>query len=242
MSNSDFEDRLSRIKAAGGQKAASAPGTITGRRAQMNIKGFVVSCFVMGAGLQLIKVANRNYDSIKEEYGVAAALGMGLGSFAVLILSIILFFRAVRPVVPSASVAATGSYQTTLQQPRVQTSAGARAFFSLLGLAMGAIACMFMFVGSGVQRLGTIGEVDKKAADTLFLGSVTIAFTLVAVALLIGFLGLFFRGLPMRRVPVFFFLGAMALYTTFQTLRTHPMNWPTFKAEYIRHLNEQFVE
>lgn len=235
MSNSDFEDRLSRIKAAGGQSAVPAPGTITGRRAQMNLGRTFIACLALSTGLYLIRVANQNYDSIKDEHGIPAALGMGIGSFALVILSIILMFRAVRPVVAAAS----GSHTTSAPQPRVETSAAARAFFSLFGLAMGALACFLLYVSNAGRQLGVTGQVDAETANGMATGSAIAAILLLGLALLLGFIGLFVRGLPMRRVPVFFLLGGMLLYTSFQTLRIHPANWPEFMSEFTRSFTNQ---
>ena len=52
----------------------------------------------LGTGLQVIGIANRNCEAVKADHGLPAALGMGTGSFALLILAVILMFRAVRPV------------------------------------------------------------------------------------------------------------------------------------------------
>ncbi len=241
MSNENFHERLERIKAGSGQRSAPAPalGTITGRRAQMNLRGTFIACFLLSIGLYLIRVANRNYDSIRDEYGIPAALGMGIGSFALVIYSIILMFRAVRPVGAAASTGATWSYPTSAPQPGVKTSAGARAFFSLFGLGLGALACFFLYVGNAGRQLGVTGQVDAETAKGMATGSVIAAIFLVVLALLMGFIGLFVRRLPMKRVVVFFVLGAMLLYTSFQTLRIHPSNWPAFMAEFTRSFTNQ---
>jgi hypothetical protein len=240
MPNSDFEDRLSRIKAGAGHNAApssAAEGTKNGR-----LSRFIGACFAIGAGGQLIRVANVNYDSIRDQYGVAAAAGLGLAGIAIMIFGVVLMIGAVRPARSASVQQSAPAYPISGPGPATRTSAGARLFFSLSGLVMGGLACFFVYVGAAGRQLGVSGQVEAKAANTMALGGVVIAIVLVALALLIGFIGLFVRGLPMRRVPIFFLLGAMALYTSFQTLRIHPSNWPTFMAEVTRQLNDRTVD
>jgi hypothetical protein len=343
MSNSDFEDRLSRIKANGGQQSStvsSASGEKSG-----HVTRLIVAVVMVNAGALLIKVVNANYDFIRDQYGVPIAAGLGFGSIAIIIFGVVLTIRAIggvrkahserssyAPAVYSPQASATAAspiqmqptrsrfrwryrfglvilgglgcavgiqmariamddyvvirdeygggaaaglglggiaivslgvalfiraifpgntapaeqgapvYTVAMTRPPVQTSGGARAIFSLLGLAMGGIACFFLYFGNVVAHLRAIGEVDARMANAVQMGSAVIAFALVALALLIGFLGIFFRGLPLRRVPVFFLLGSMLLYVSFQTLRIHPLNWPSFMAEVTRQLNSRSAE
>lgn len=236
MSNSDFEDRLSRIKAGAGQSVAPASG---GGKKGIRYGRFFLACLAFAIGLQLIKVANTNYELIRDQYGVPAAAGLGLGSIAIVILGVVLMIGAFRSPRSASAYQSTGAYPNSGTGPKVQTSAGARLFFSLFGMALGGLACFFMYVGNAGRQLGVTGRVDTETANAMATGSAVAAFLLVVVALLIGFIGLFVRGLPMRRVPVFFLLGAMVLYTSFQTLRIHPANWPTFMAEFTRSFKDQ---
>ena len=201
-----------------------------------------LACLSCVAGIQMTRVANNDYLLIRDQYGGGAAAALGLGGIALIALGIAMVIRAMFPKRSTPTEEMPLSYTSSRTRPQVKTSAAARAFFSLLGLAMGAGACFFLYMGSVAAHLGDIGEVEKKAADAGALGSAVIAFLLMALALLIGFLGLFFRGPPLRRVPIFFLLGGMLLYTSFQTLRIHPLNWPTFMAEVTRQLNNQTVE
>ncbi len=233
MSNSDFEDRLSRIKSAGGQHSTVPSG---GPEKTSFLRGIILGAVAVTAGAQLIKVANTNYDSIRDQYGIPAAAGLGLGSIALMVLGVVLFIRA---VLPSRGVANGQSSFSHASRAQVQTSAGARLFFSLFGLSLGGLACLFMYVGNAGRQLGVTGQVDAETARAMATGSAVAAILLVALGFLIGFVGLFVRRLPLRRVPVFLILGAMALYTTFQTLRIHPTNWPTFMAEFTKSFTNQ---
>jgi hypothetical protein len=193
-------------------------------------------------GIQMARIAMDDYVVIRDEYGGGAAAGLGLGGIAIVSLGVALFIRAIFPGNTAPAEQGAPVYTVAMTRPPVQTSGGARAIFSLLGLAMGGIACFFLYFGNVVAHLRAIGEVDARTANAVQMGSAVIAFALVALALLIGFLGIFFRGLPLRRVPVFFLLGSMLLYVSFQTLRIHPLNWPSFMAEVTRQLNSRSVE
>lgn len=239
MPNSDFEGRLSRIKAGARQSAvpsSSAEGIKSGRR-----RRFIVACFTIGAGGQLIRVANINYDSLRDQYGVLAAAGLGLVSIAIMIFGVFLMIGAVRPARSASAYPSTPAYPTSVARPQVQASAGARLFFSLFGLALGGLACLFMYVGNASRQLGVTGQVDPETANAMATGSAIAAFLLVALGFFIGFIGIFVRRLPMRRVPVFLVLGTMLVFTSFQMLSIHPANWPTFMAEFSRSFTNQIT-
>lgn len=204
----------------------------------MNIGRMVVACLVLGISLQVIKFANRNYEAVKAEHGLPAALGLGIGSFALLILAVILMFRAVRPV----DRAGAGAYAASAPVPPVQTSAGARAFFSLLGLSLGALACFFMFVGNAAFQLSVVGQISVETSRAMATGCSVAAGLLLALALLIGFVGLFVRGLPLKRVPLLYPLGAVLLFASFYTFRIHPVEWPVFMGEFTRSFTNQMAE
>ena len=99
---------------------------------------------------------------------------------------------------------------------------------------MGALASLFMFVGNAAFRLSVAGQISVETSHAMATGCSIAAGLLAALALLIGFIGLFVRGLQMKRVPVFYLLEAILLFASFQTLRIHPANWPTFMAEFTK--------
>jgi hypothetical protein len=218
MSNSDFQDRLARISA---KAPAPAPTTRVQRLGYGNL---VIGAVAMSVGVHMLRSANGSYDAIRDQYGIPAALGLALGGVVVLIFGMVYLFKAVRrgDAAPAAHA---------LRAP-IRTSAGARAFFSLLGLGLGAVACLYMFLGNAGRQLGVTGQVDQATANEIAMGSTLMAFLLVGLALMIGFIGLFVRRLPLLRVPVFFLLGGMLLYVGFQTFRIHPSDWPVFMASF----------
>lgn len=237
MSNSEFEDRLNRIKAGARQTAASTSVRAGGRFPYVRL---YLGAFLLICGVLLIRLANDNYESIRDQYGLAAVAGLGLGGLALTLFGTGIKLRLVRQFVRNASDTQLSVDRPTIAtRHQVQTSVGARLFFSLLGLGLGGLACLLMYVGNAGRQLGVIGQVDAETARDMATASIVAAFFLVAFAVLIGFIGLFVRRLPMRRVPIFTFLGAMVLYTSFQTLRIHPSNWTNFMDTFTRFFTDQ---
>jgi hypothetical protein len=231
MSNSDFEDRINRIRANSGNREQRP--SRAAKKQMSPLKGIILGAIMTTAGGQLAKVANTNYETLRDDYGITTALGLGLFSLALLFMGLLYLKRGLFP----ARSAAT--YQSDATRPVAQTSAGARLFFSLFGLVLGVVACFSMYLSNLTREVGATGEVDTRIADVAAMGFVVITFGLVALALLIGLIGLFVRRLPLRRVPVFCLLGGIVLYVSFQNFGIHPTNWPLFKAEVIRSLNAQ---
>ena len=96
-----------------------------------------------------------------------------------------------------------------------------------------------MSVGNAGRQLGVSGQVDRETANAMATGSAIAAFLLVARGFFLGFIGIFVRRLPLRRVPVFMVLRTMLVFTRFQTRHIHPANWPTFMAEFLRSFTNQ---
>ena len=225
--------RLNRTEAGAAQQS-SAPSGGKGKRG-IRVGRLALGALAMSAGGLMIKITNTNYEWVRDQYGIPAAAGLGLGGFALLIFGVVLLISAALPTrstspAPSSSL----SYPITAARTPAQISVGARVIFSLLGLILGAVACFYMYIASASALLDIARQIDTETAKKMAIGSALMAFILAFVALLIGFIGLFVRRLPMLRVPVFFLLGAMVLYTSFQTLRIHPSNWPTFMAEFTK--------
>lgn len=223
MPNADFEERLNRIQAGAGDEAA--PPAARPQTPNIRPGRFAIACLIFMAGWQMIKLANSQYDAIRDLYGSPAAAGLGLGSFALVILGVVMMFGALRAA-PSMTKA-------------VQSSLAARLVLATLGLGLGGLAAFFIYVGTAGRQLGVTGQVSVETAKGMATGSTIAAVLLVALALMIGFVGLFVRGLPMRRVPVFALLGALLLFTGFQTFRIHPSDWPVFMAEFTAAFTNQ---
>jgi len=238
MSNSDFNDRLDRIK-SGKPKGPLQPSGGEGKRAHRPGR-FAVACGVFAVGLQAIKAANTQYEAIRDQYGIPAAAGVGLGSIGLVILGIVLMFVAFGPARGATPMPAPTL--TVAPRQKVQVSTGARAFFSLLGLGLGALACFFMFVGNAAFQLSVVGQISVETSRAMATGCSVAAGLLALVALVIGFVGLFVPGLPMKRVPLLYPLGAVLLFASFYTFRIHPVDWPVFMVEFTRSFTNQIAE
>lgn len=229
------------LRSARAGQQASAPSSGHGKGG-MRYGRLILGALAMSAGGQMIKVTNANYESIRDQYGIPAAAGLGLGSFALLIFGIVLLIGAFLPARSRSSAHSSLSYPTSGTRPQVQTSPGARLFFSLLGLGLGALACFILFVGSALTAPQFAAQFDTETPLLVFQISFIIAALLTILAILISFVGLFVSRLPLQRVLVFFFLGAMLLFTGFNALRIHPANWPLFLAELTNLLKNLTVE
>jgi hypothetical protein len=230
VSDSDFEERLSRIRANAGQ-SHSSPASGEVKRTGF-LKGIILAAVTVTAGSQLIKATNANYDMIRDQYGILAAMGLALASIALVVLGVVLFIRAIWPARETSAYTSSARYQAGEARPQVQTSAGARLFFSVFGLGLGALAAFIMFVGNAPSAPQFADLYDKETANIAFGVSFMIACALMFLATLVSFVGFFVRRLPLLRVLVFFILGAMLLFTGFNALHIHPANWPSFMAAF----------
>ena len=186
----------------------------------MNRGALVVGAFVTALGFQSVKFVNENYDLIKADKGLGLAIGLGIAALGAVIIGILMMFRGVRPKRAASGQPQSAGPGATARRPSGLT----RVIFSLLGFTLGAIACFYMFVSSAAR----LTETDK--AQTIAIGSILIALVLTAVSLLIGLVGLFVSRYPLRRVPVFFLLGGMLVFSGFRAFRIHPIDWPQFMA------------
>lgn len=220
MRKPKLEDRKGQATRGAGSESgkpdagARAPDIRPGR--------FALACLIFLTGWQMIKLANSHYVEISDQYGIAAAAALGLGSFFLAILGVVMMFGSLRAA-PSAG----------LPERRVlQASLGARLFCATLGLSSGVLAVFFLYLAVAGRQLGVHGHVTAAAANGMAASSGIVALSITALAAILGLVGLFLRGFPLRRVPVFFLLGAMLLFTGFQTFRIHPTDWPVVMAKF----------
>ena len=169
-------------------------------------------------GMQAIKYANTNYDAIKADSGAGAAVGLGLGAIAALLIGVVIMLRALR--------SKSGDTQETpeIAEPKRAASGLARAVCSLLGLGLGTTACLFMFMVAAAR------QIDTEAAQHFSAGGFLIAIILAALALLIGLFGLFVRGYALGRVPIYFISAAVLTYAAVGVLQIDFLELPGFVA------------
>lgn len=217
MSTEDFQERLRRISTGAPQYQAVAEGPGRAGAPQQARPGFVgagIGGAMMALGLKLIRDTNQNYEAIRDGSGLGTAAGLGVLGMALALIGIVVILRsAYRLVNPPAAPVEVA--------PRRTPSTGARVFFSLLGAVMGAVAGFYLFLAGAGHLVGT--ETGERVAT----GSVGLAMMLAAVALLVGFLGLFLRGRGLGRVLAYFFIGGAVVWTVFRLFRINLLEWQT---------------
>ncbi|MEL7081175.1 MAG: hypothetical protein AAGK82_07160 [Pseudomonadota bacterium] len=217
MSNTVFQDRLRRINASAQQRMPPAAGHAPERGAKKaNHAVLAVGAILMAIGIQMVKHAYDNYDAIVDNSQLGTAGWLGLAGVAALLISAVLITRAV----PGKRPAAQSSVTTA--PSRSQPSKGGPILFSLLGFAFGAISCFYMFLSATAQVIGT------ETARTFMNGGFLIALALVALSLLLGFIGLFLRRYALWRVPIYFVCGAILTYATVRILKVNLLEWEQF--------------
>lgn len=163
-------------------------------------------------GVQVMKYANTNYETIRDSSGVGAAAGLGLGALGAFLFGGYLLMRAL-----GRGNMAGG--QARVQQPSRQASSGAMLFCSVLGFIFGSVACFFIFAAQAARY------VDTEAARHLAIGGGAIGLGLVALSLLIGFFGLFVKGFGLGRVPVYFVLGCVLTFAVIRVFFGDVREW-----------------
>ena len=149
----------------------------------------------------------------RESGTLGTLAGLVIGGVIALLISAIAILRAV----PKKD--ATNQATAQPEQPVRQPSPVARVLFSLLGVALGSIAILYMFMGAAVRFL------PGEKAQLFSAGSVVIALALLGVSLLFGLVSLFLRGYALGRVPVYFVLGGMFTYAVVQIARVNFLEW-----------------
>jgi FtsH-binding integral membrane protein len=210
----DYQDRLQRIAANSQAQSGSGATRETGldRVRKMNLGLFIAGCVVTNIGTYTIIQTNKNYETIRDASGIGTAVAIAVAGLAVTIVGITLAVRAL----PKKG----GAVQ--LAEVRQPASGFARAVASLMGLALGIIACVSMFMAAAARLLNP----DPR---NLFSGMALLTALLVTcLALLIGVIALFLRGRALHRVPLYYLAGAILTYAAFRLLYIDLTKWPAF--------------
>ncbi len=216
MARADFQDRLQRIGTQSPHHNAvepTSPKPKAAGRQTTHLGLMAVGAVFMAGSVQALKYAYQNYEALRESGALGTLAGLVIGGAIALLIGAIAMLRAI----PNKNAA--NKTATEPEQPVRQPSAMARVLFSLLGVAFGAIAILYMFMGAAVRFL------PGEKAQLFSAGSVVIALTLLGVSLLFGLVGLFLRGYALGRVPVYFVLGGMFTYAVVQIARINFLEW-----------------
>jgi hypothetical protein len=180
-------------------------------RASPRYGRLAVGAMLVALGMQTVRHANENYDAIRDGSGIGAAAGLGLAGVAALLIGVILLFLAF-----------FGSRSEGNRARRA--SGGVLLIFSLLGFAIGAAACLNMFMAAAARFVTT------EKADQFSGVGVMVAFLLAFIALFFGLVGLFLRGYGLGRVPLYFVLGAVLTFAAVRLLKINLLEWQPFIA------------
>jgi hypothetical protein len=199
LPDNDFHSRLQRIGAKQGTGPSVANGSARKGNWAPNLVRMIIAVLVILTGSGIVRFANENYETLRADGGVELAVGVGLASFATIILGVVLFWRSV---------------QTRLEpQPQMarpyHASAGSRGWSSFIGFALGVFACVAMFAAAAARLV-------NPDTGNVFSGlALLAALSITVMALLIGIVGLFLRGRSLHRVPLYFLAGGILTYCIF---------------------------
>ena len=176
----------------------------------------------MTFGNHVVKFANVNYESIREDVGVNAAAGLGFAGAVIILFGVFMMFREIFKWWAAPARAVAPQQSAKVAQPVRGSSNRAKLICTLLGFAFGAIAMLYMFLGAAARF------VETEKAELFSSGGVLIAALLVIVSSLIGIVGLFLRGYALGRVPVYFLIGAGLTFAAVRLFRINMLEWQQF--------------
>ncbi|NGM44865.1 hypothetical protein G5B31_04885 [Rhodobacter sp. SGA-6-6] len=222
MSNTSFQERLQRISATTPQPMVQGSGQ--GRPGKVGIGRIGMAGAAMVLGLQIVKLANENYEAIRDSHGLAAVAGTALVGMVIGLTGIVLIIRACfKTFVASAAVA---EHQVGHSCPVRKPSKAAQVLFSLMGFAFGVISCLGLAVAAAAR------VIETEQAHAFSSGSILVAFSFALVSVLIGLSGLFARGRGLLRVPVYFMFGWILAFVTFRMIRVNLLEWEPFTSHF----------
>lgn len=220
MSNDDWRTGPQTIRAhPQGDPRAETPGILKSIYSRLGLGGVF-----MGLGIQAVKYANQNYDTIRASSGPAVAIAAGLCATALVVTGVALMLRAmIRQQRASALAAAAGCVAPQTHPVQKPRKVG-QAFFSFLGLTFGIVASFHISLATAARAIGT-----EKAVTTMN-GSVLAAYGLALLSLAFGFAGIYLRRHSLMRVPAFFIIGGAVTYAAFHLLEVDIRDWSEVQA------------
>lgn len=162
-----------------------------------------------------LRAANSSYDALKATDRADMIAGLGFGGAITLLLGTVLMLKA---------FSKRKKTQHTAVEERREASTLAQLIFTFCGLAMGAIACLYMFAASAARHI------DTQTAQQVYHGGQMIVLILLCLSLLFGFVGMFLRGYALGRVPVYFVVGAVVTYFASGFAGLNLLEWQPFVA------------
>ncbi len=222
MSDKNFQDRLQRISAKSQQQQSMAGGPQhAGRNGPQkpNYKVVGAGGAIMALGIQAVKFAYQNYQSLKASSGPYTGVGLGFVGIVFINFGIVIIVLGCSKMLAANAPASDSQHSASVARAKRKPSKIAQVFFSLLGLTFGTIACLYLFM-AGAARF-----IETERAPAFVKGSVIIAIFLCLVSLLFGLVSLFLRGYALGRVPFYFFMGNVLTYVAVRAFKINMLEW-----------------
>ena len=222
MSDENFQDRLRRISANSKHQQPMAEGTDHASRARPqkpNYRLVGAGGAIMVLGIQAVKFVNENYQSLKDSSGAYAGLGLGLAGIVVFLIGIVVIVRGCSRMLAANTSAPDSQYSASVAKAKRKPSKVAQVFFSLLGIVLGTVACLYMFMASAALLIET------ETAQVFSKGGFLIAGLLGLVSMLFGLISLFLRGYALGRVPFYFLISAILTFVIIRGFKIDTLSW-----------------
>ncbi len=225
MSKANCQNRLQRISANSPQQqpiARGAPRTVRSGAQKPKYGLLITGAVIIVIGSQAVKLANENYEAIRDSSGAGSAAGLGLAAIAVFLIGIFVTVIEVFKRLAAPDRAAESQYSAAVAKPVRSASNRARVISALVGFAFGTTAFFLVYLAAAAQF------VETEAAEHFAIVFVPIALLLLLVSLFSGLVGLFVRGYSLGRVPVYFLFGGGLAFAAVRFFRINPLEWPQF--------------
>lgn len=213
MANSDFQERLERIQASKDSGLTHSRSRVGQSGTEKSSPGqMILGCVLISLGTTTIRNTNEHYEAIRDSQGLGVANVLAIAGVLFLVFgcrSIWKWAKGREAARPAAPIAPTV----------VQTSSRAKATASLVGLALGTIASLVMFLAAAYNFVETGASPAMPKLLTLA------ALALAALAVMVGATGFVVRGRALMRVPVGFLAGGLCTYAIVMALRINTHAW-----------------
>lgn len=208
MSDQNFQDRLNRIATAEPSEGQRRKHTQSqaGRSLQGKLKlgKLFLGALLMMCGVQAIKAANTGYDRLVEADSPGTILVLAVAGIASLLIGCVVMYRAVnasrQPLAAPAEVVVT------------PPSSGSRLVCAAFGLLIGGLACLLL--GAAAQISNQAEDAESTRAFVNGSGVFLVGSSVTMIVL--GLIGIFSRFRALRRMPIYYIVGAAIVFVLIQ--------------------------
>ncbi|MDC0657665.1 hypothetical protein N6L27_06635 [Leisingera sp. SS27] len=220
MSNADFQQRLDRINARvpASQSAAGSfkPQNRRPARQKASPGKQFLSVLPSVLSLHFISFMNKNYEAVREVFGVGGVLAGAAFGVVTFLWGLSLAWRVV------VRGPLTGGDHSGPVEPKPKASARALTLSSLTGLLLGVLVYALGFLWTAAQKM------EIELTGLFAIGSNAVVFLLLGFMLSLLLPPLFLRGYGLGRVPLYFVFGMVLSYFAVRLLHINPLDWEDF--------------